>query len=558
MTQLNVPFQEKEAAKALGARWNPAARQWYVPEGVSLEPFSKWLPAEVAQTLPDVLPTPGIGLTEYLARLSAAVAKAAPKPEWVRVEVSELRERNGSVYLQFVEHAGGDRGTLMSKATGVIWESHKAVVERFCRETGASLAAGIKLLVEVQAKFDTKFGVSLIVSNIDPAYTLGDMAAKLRKIEQTLRAEGVFELNRQKAPPTEFTRVLVIAPVGAAGLGDFRRDADRLQELGLVHFEYFEALFQGERAPGEIRDQIRIATEYAIIKPADALVIIRGGGAVSDLHWLNDEDLARAVCTATIPVFTGIGHERDETILDRVAARRFDTPSKVIGHIAQRVIANATEAQDHYRTICGQAQRQLDLAAEMSLRYIEQVRAGTSHQIDLQADRAMAWHAAVTTGAGNLVEQMAQTTAHLSEAIGQGAKSKLEAADQRAARQYSEIRETASRRLTEECHRAETLHRTVLQLANQIIDQVAGHADDSVRVTRERVSVRIERAAEQARSLIEITLGLGPAATVQRGYVIARDQAGNVVTSQTRAAQQKILELEFRDGRVTVTPVQEQ
>jgi exodeoxyribonuclease VII large subunit len=136
-------------------------------------------------------------------------------------------------------------------------------------------------------------------------------------------------------PPLDFVRVAVISPETSAGLGDFQRESDRLQTATLCEFTFFRATFQGLDAPSSIRTAVQNALAAHRQSPFDALVVIRGGGSVTDLAWLNDLQLATVLCLCPLPVFTGIGHERDQTILDDIAHIRFDTPSKVALHITR-------------------------------------------------------------------------------------------------------------------------------------------------------------------------------------------------------------------------------
>ena len=158
------------------------------------------------------------------------------------------------------------------------------------------LEAGIKVLVYARVEFHPQYGMALFIDDIDPTYTLGDMAAKLAKIREVLTAEKIINNNKQLPKPTDFTRVAVISPQNAAGLGDFNREAGILIKHNLCEFVYFTALFQGEKASKEICEALKLATEQHMQNPFDAIVIIRGGGALSDLTWLNNEQIARSVC----------------------------------------------------------------------------------------------------------------------------------------------------------------------------------------------------------------------------------------------------------------------
>ncbi len=354
-TYLTVPFKDKDAAKALGARWDGVQRQWFVPEGRELEPFSSWLPdrgvrstVQVSLELSPPLdrglvvgtPRKGISLSSLLAGVSQAVAKAYRSGVWTLVEVVELRVNSGHVFLGVSERDA--QGTILAKTSAVIWQSTaNAILPEFERATGAQLAAGIKLLVRARPVFKPQHGFSIEIDAIDSEYTLGDLEAKKREIRERLQVEGVFSANKQLPRPWDFNSVLVVAPAGGAGLGDFQAEANRLEKFGICQFTYVFSRFQGESAAKEIGDALQVTLqnfETNGTNHPDAIVIIRGGGAVNDMAWLNDYDLARLICDTPIPVLTGIGHERDSTVLDEVANLKFDTPSKVIAGIEQVIV----------------------------------------------------------------------------------------------------------------------------------------------------------------------------------------------------------------------------
>ena len=178
---------------------------------------------------------------------------------------------------------------------------------------------------------------------------------------------AIFDRNRQLPAPWDYRALLVVSPPRAAGLGDFARDADRLQRHGLCEAVYAHSRFEGEGAPASIREAIEaaLATWPGQALP-DAIVIIRGGGAVNDLAWLNDYELARFVCLSPVPVLTGIGHERDSTVLDEVAHQRFDTPSKVVAGIQALIVKRARESQAMFDEVAGLALKQMRIAGATS------------------------------------------------------------------------------------------------------------------------------------------------------------------------------------------------
>lgn len=353
MIELNVPFMEKDEAKRLGARWNSASKRWCIPVGVDAEPFMRWLPADF--TVQPAAERTEYSLSAFLFKVSDVIQKNLPSAVWISAEISELRSNKGHLFITLVEH--DEQGNMVARSSAKIWQTQVALLNaKFSQGTGSNLEAGIKVLVLARVEFHAQYGLSLFIDDIDPTYTLGDMAAKLAKIREVLTAEKIINNNKQLPKPLDFVRVAVISPQNAAGLGDFNREAEILSKHNLCEFVYFTAVFQGEQAPQDICKAIAAASEQHAVKPFDALVIIRGGGALSDLAWLNNEQLARAVCTCAIHVMVGIGHERDYTIIDEVAGERFDTPSKVGQRIFNLITNNAIEAETNYAEISRKVQ----------------------------------------------------------------------------------------------------------------------------------------------------------------------------------------------------------
>ena len=242
-TYLTVAYKDKDAAKALGARWDGAQRQWFVPEGRDLTPFAIWLPEEVAESISSTsveiaplksvatalsIPIKGIKLSSLLAGVAQAVSQAYATGVWVLVEVVELRVNNGHVFMGLSERDSA--GTVLAKTSAVIWQgTANAILPAFERATGAQLASGIKLLVRARPVFKVQHGFTLEIDAIDSEYTLGDLEARKREIRERLQAEGVFSANKRLAAPWDFNAVLVIAPEGGAGVGVVRPNPRKFQ-----------------------------------------------------------------------------------------------------------------------------------------------------------------------------------------------------------------------------------------------------------------------------------------------------------------------------------------
>ncbi len=536
MTTLNVPFKEKDEAKALGARWNPAQRTWYVPDGLDLVNFDRWLPDQT--TIPTALPMvnnisqtepqQGMQLSSYLQRLSNAIRKIYPEKEWVRAEISEWREYHSTVYVSLVEH--NEAGQAIAKVDARIWAPYPIKLqEKFQQATGSQLTPGIKVLLAVRAEFHMQYGFSVIIEDVDPSYTLGDMAAKLAKIRNTLTTEKIIDANKQLAVPQEFVRVAVVAPKNAAGLGDFRREADLLQHFNLCQFDYFFATFQGQTASVSVAQALEQAIAAHAAQSFDTIVVIRGGGAVTDLAWLNDLTLARLVCRSPVAVITGIGHERDTTILDEVACVRLDTPSKVINHIFARIKQNAQQAQSHFDRIINTSQRWLQHYQQSTQHLHRLLESLVEQRCRHAAQQTDAMNNTITVQAQHRVD----TTSHQIERWQQAIFTHADEQQQRLQVQldaiWQRIEAQAHTQLKEQSNRVAKNY--------SVLDQQAHFIQQHMKTVTD--------------GLIREILGQGPQKTLQRGFVIVRNETDNILSSRQKAKTCQQIQLEFHDGILT-------
>ena len=173
----------------------------------------------------------------------------------MRAEISELRGKNGHLYLSLTER--NERGDILAQVKGVIWRNRaEPIAAKFENATGEGLKTDIKILCLALVRFDPLFGLDLIIEDVDPSYTLGDLAAKLARIREKLQQTGLYERNKQLPAPVEYVRVAVISPETSAGLGDFKRESDLLHHSGLCEFHFFKATFQGVEAPASIQNAV--------------------------------------------------------------------------------------------------------------------------------------------------------------------------------------------------------------------------------------------------------------------------------------------------------------
>jgi len=305
---------------------------------------------------------PQFSLSEYLGTVQEVIRVAFDEPVWVKAEIRNLNIKGGHYYLELAEKdAETDKVIASCKAT--IWKfSASKIVLKFERETGIEISSDLNVLIKIRARFDPQYGFSVNIEEIDSSFTLGEIAKRYQQIIERLTQEGLIHKNKLLPTPFDIQNVLVIAPQNAAGLGDFKKDADALERNRVCHFVYHTATFQGNTAATSLIESLgsglrQWASTFNF--PPDLIVIIRGGGSVNDLAYLNDYELAALLCKRSVPIWVGIGHEKDRTILDEIAHRSFDTPSKVIAGIRNHIVERVQEAVDSLQTIKLLSQHQI-------------------------------------------------------------------------------------------------------------------------------------------------------------------------------------------------------
>ncbi len=286
------------------------------------------------------------------ALVHEAVSNALPDEYWVEAELAECRERNGHCYMELVEKDERSNSPI-AKASAKCWRQTWTLLHAtFLRATGQPLRAGMKVLLRVYPQFHEAYGFSWIVSDIDPTYTIGDLARRRQEIIKTLKAQGVFDLQRELRLSSFAQRIAVISAESAAGYGDFCRQLLDNEYNLQFHTELFPAIMQGERVEQSVIQALNLINNR--IDDFDAVVIIRGGGATSDMSGFDTLPLAENVANFPLPIITGIGHDRDECVLDMVSHTRVKTPTAaatlLITHLCNTLqqVADAENVIAHY------------------------------------------------------------------------------------------------------------------------------------------------------------------------------------------------------------------
>ncbi|MDO5652322.1 MAG: exodeoxyribonuclease VII large subunit [Moraxella sp.] len=321
-------------------------------------------------------------LADYLNAVKLVLDDTFAHEVWVKAELRSVNSKSGHYYFELAQK--DDNNRIIASCRATLWRYQASKVARFEKATGQPLAAGLSVLMKGSASFHPQYGFSFNVTDIDPNHTLGALAQAYQAMIKKLADNGLLALNKRLPIPFDIQNVVVIAPESAAGLGDFRAEADRLHSAGACHFYYHHATFQGNHAPVEIRSSIITGLqsfERRFGGLPDLLVVIRGGGAVGDLAYLNDYELAALLAESPVPVWVGIGHERDTVLLDEVAHTRFDTPSKVI-HGIESLLANRwLAAKEHMNNVHRYAKEQLLHAKKDSERQLDNIQSAAKHQV---------------------------------------------------------------------------------------------------------------------------------------------------------------------------------
>ena len=290
--------------------------------------------------IPHNIPSPPaspLTLSQLNGLVREVIELSMPDDYWVVVELASVRESHGHCYMELVEK--DDRtNTPVAQARACCWRNVWMRLEpKFTSATGQSLHAGLKVLLRLHANFHEAYGFSWVITDIDPSYTMGDMARRRQEILRLLREQGVIDMNKTLTVPSFALRIAVISSATAAGYGDFCNQLAANEYGFKFRTQLFPAVMQGE----QVQDSVISALETinSQVDSFDVVVIIRGGGSTADLSGFDTLSLAENVANFPLPVITGIGHDRDQSVLDIVACVSQKTPTAVAAFLIDNLAA---------------------------------------------------------------------------------------------------------------------------------------------------------------------------------------------------------------------------
>ena len=323
-------------------------------------------------------------LFELNALVRQTLELGMPDDYWVEAELSEVHEVRGHCYMELIQK-DDHNNTPVAKASAKCWASTWRLARpHFERVTGQQLHAGMKVLLKVSAQFHENYGFSWIVTDIDPTYTMGDMARKRQEIIRQLKEEGVFDLQKELQLPMFCQRIAVISSANAAGYGDFVNQLENNDYGFRFHTQLFPAVMQGEGVEQSViaalnkifarlkKEDSSLFTLHSSLN-FDCVVIIRGGGATSDLSGFDTLALAENVANFPLPVITGIGHERDESVLDMVSHTRVKTPTAAAAFLISNLKSVLDEIEDCEQRIHAKVKQRMDMEKIRLLNYAQKI-----------------------------------------------------------------------------------------------------------------------------------------------------------------------------------------
>lgn len=445
----------------------------------------------------------GIPLSRYTTAISNAVAMAPGlSGVWVIAELSDVRSSGGHCYMELIEKNQG--GQTIAKLRANIWRNNFIQLrQKFFSATNREISSGIKALVKGSATHHPMYGLSFNITDIDPSYTMGDMERIRREILLKLSQEGVLMMNKSIKFPDAPQRIAVISAEGAAGYGDFMHQLCGNAEGYVFYPHLFPCVMQGDRVSESVRNALQLIEASADLW--DCIVIIRGGGATTDLNGFDDYQLARAVATCGLPIVVGIGHERDRNVLDDIANTSLKTPTAVAGF------------------------------------FIDKMREAYQKVVNL-ADRLRVYASDMMRGEERKISMLQTMVPQLSLQRVQREKSNMMALAEK-------LPLLAKYKIGNETTRIEGIRNMLPNLFVSIFGKENIKIENQINLLKNFSLIRYSQAEQRLGNLEAMVKALDPKNTLKRGYSITRKN-GKAIKSKEELAEGDILVTTFADGEI--------
>ena len=357
-----------------------------------------------------------ISLTELQGLIRDRIYEALPGAFWVIAEIAEMKIQGaGHCYMELTG-SDGPGGRITAKARATIWASKfRSLNTFFTASTGIPLRQGISILCKATVEYHELYGLSLNITDIDPAYTAGDMALRREAIIRRLTAEGVMEMNRELTLPPYPRYIAVVSSSKAAGYQDFINHLTGNPYGYVFKSELFEAVLQGELTESSVTEALNQISERA--DRFDAVVIIRGGGSTTDLSWFDSYNIAYHVTQFPLPVLTGIGHEKDISVTDMVAWKSLKTPTAVADYLVEHTMECENRIIDMAGSLTSAVTDALSSAGEQISSMQNRISATTRLIVRVKREQVNYHTATLRRSSASLLRSAKEETGRLENAL---------------------------------------------------------------------------------------------------------------------------------------------
>jgi exodeoxyribonuclease VII large subunit len=571
---IDCHYCDKDEAKRLGARWDFKLKKWFIPAGVPLEPFSKWLSGQelvltdknnigdesIESTFgaaPDQ--SPQYTVHQFIDTIKRFFYTQFPAGSsvWLIGQIMKVKQAGYAdktrLDVELIDPNDSNQSGAQSSWVRLnVWgRDVKKIMQRMEKEAGTRLEEGLLVRVKVSPQFHSRYHLGGKITDVDPSVSLGAFALAQKKIRAQLKKEKLYDKNKRLPAPRDYCRVAVIHPPNASGYHDFKREADRLSTLGLCEFMYYPSSFEGVHSERDILNALQQAKADHEQDAIDALVILRGGGAKHSLLLLVKESILRQMCLFPVPIITGLGHADDQLLLEEVAFMACDTPSKTIAYIKNTIASAARKALNDYKAIesmsCAIVRCQMN-QLETTMKVIFFSSKAYIHKIDgaigrFQQDLRLSVNLRLT-------ELNTKVSNYFHEIKGLSI-SYIQHMNITLSEIYGVMKHT-SKILYAVCQNLTTKWRTIYQRSGQLIDISRCNLDRSYTDIKYFTRFLMDKILATLRNVDEVVHLLDPMNTLKRGYALVLDHANRIIKTKTEAERAKTFSVQFYDDSCSV------
>ncbi len=499
-------------------------------------------------------PIPSFNLRDFIAEVGRAIRREMPPEAWVEATVLDVQRKGKAYALDLIEVNATNPSTSSELRCMLYAEALASISEELGSEFDPSILKGACAVLKVAPTFHGRYHLQGKVLGLNPYFVAGILQKQIAAIRERLILDRLLQAQSTLPEPPDITRIAVIHPEGSAGWSDVRAETERLERAGIAVTHSLSANFEGREACQSLCAALDAARDLAAREALDVVLLIRGGGQSSGLAALASEDVARRICQLPVPVVTGLGHARDKSLLDEVAWRSADTPSKAIGLVLDLIRKRAVAVQADVVSIRHDVERVINRIAAPALRGLFETLQRNVDLVLAQEEHRLStiWQAVAERRTGFLAE-LDQLQAGLDWTLSEIVRDahtlpQTQAADLSVG--YANLLREVQARL-DAADLAGTQREAVRTSAHALLDQQT----ESIKALRESVraaalhlvneaEVGLERAHAQARALsVDDTLN--------RGFVLAADDDRRLIT-RVHDALGRTFTLHFADGTVTV------